>query len=123
MTTNTNTKHKDMKQNMSLVEEKFHRNTSLAIEQSSKDIKLVTHKNFSIKALSLTESLESLPINEPCSSQKGQLLLLKLPPSLSDIIPPHSGHSISILFEDIKSERFDSRFLMNATLNLSLIHI
>ena len=44
--------HKDMKQNMSLVEEKFHRNTSLAIEQSSKDIKLVTHKNFSIKALS-----------------------------------------------------------------------
>ena len=44
--------HKEMKINMKLVEERFHKNTSLAIKNSSKKIELVTFKDKSINALS-----------------------------------------------------------------------
>ena len=44
--------HKDMKVNMKLVEERFHKNTSLAIKNSSKKIELKTFKDKSINALS-----------------------------------------------------------------------
>lgn len=44
--------HKEMKINMKLVEERFHKNTSLAIKNSSKKIELKTFKDKSINALS-----------------------------------------------------------------------
>ena len=44
--------HKEMKINMKLVEERFHKNTSLAIKNTSKKIELVTFKDKSINALS-----------------------------------------------------------------------
>ena len=44
--------HKEMKINMKLVEERFHKNTSLAIKNSSKKIELKTIKDKSINALS-----------------------------------------------------------------------
>ena len=44
--------HKEMKINMKLVEERFQKNTSLAIKKSKKSIELITHKAKSINALS-----------------------------------------------------------------------
>ena len=44
--------HKEMKINMKLVEERFKKNTSLAIKKSKKSIELITHKAKSINALS-----------------------------------------------------------------------
>ena len=44
--------HKERKINMKLVEERFKKNTSLAIKKSKKSIELITHKEKSINALS-----------------------------------------------------------------------
>tara|TARA_A100001035_G_scaffold218710_1_gene178631 strand:+ start:169 stop:798 length:630 start_codon:yes stop_codon:yes gene_type:complete len=44
--------HKNLKINMQLVEERFKKNTSLAIKKSKKSIELITHKAKSINALS-----------------------------------------------------------------------
>lgn len=64
---------------------------------------------------SIESVTQAFSFTEGSGSQKGQFTEAESP-LLNDKIPPQIEHFIWVLFEDMRSDKVDSRLLINATL-------